>query len=522
MFRNRGIASAVVRVGGVACCALGTLVGTAPRVDAQELHRRTLAEMAEAQTRPGIAELAELLTIPNVATDSAHIRRNAEWLRGVFERRGFTAEVLETDGNPLVWAERRWDGNDRTVLFYAHYDGQAVDPARWEQPDPFDPVLKAPVPGREDAFEPIPMARLEGEIEPDWRLFARSASDDKAPIVMLLRTLDALEERGIAPTSDLRVILDGDEEAGSPHLPEAVRRYRERLEADLMLIIDGPRHRSDAPTMRFGARGIMTLTLTTYGPLRPLHSGHFGNWAPNPAQRLAELLASMKDEWGRVTIDGFYEGVSIPAEARPLLEAVPEDEPGLMRELAIGAPDSVGTSLQTALQYPSLNVRGMASGWVGEDVRTIVPDTAVAEIDVRLVAETDHERLLERIVTHVREQGYHLVIDEAPDLETRRSHPRVASLRVGLAYPAYRTEMDHPRLAWVREAVDRAFEADAVFIRTSGGTVPIAAFVRELGLPAAGVPTVNPDNNQHAPNENLRIGHFTDGIRTFLSILTHD
>ncbi len=503
-------------------CVAALLLAPPVRTGAQALDPEALAAMAEAQTRPGVAELAELLSIPNVASDTANIRRNAEWLRAGFERRGFTAEVLETEGNPLVWAERRWDGNERTVLLYAHYDGQSVDPARWEQPDPFDPVLKAPVPAQEDAFEPIPMARLAGEIDPDWRLFARSASDDKAPIVMLLRALDALEERGIHPTSDLRVILDGDEEAGSPHLPAAVRRYRDRLAADLMLIIDGPRHRSDAPTMRFGARGIMTLTLTTYGPLRPVHSGHFGNWAPNPAQRLAELLASMKDAWGRVTIPGFYDGVEIPEEVRPLLDAVPDDEVALMRELAVGAPDSVGTSLQTALQYPSLNIRGMASAWVGEDVRTIVPDTAVAEIDVRLVAESDHERLLERIVAHIREQGYHLVIDEAPDLETRRGHPKVASLRVGLAYPAYRTEMDHPRLAWVREAVDRAFEQDAVFVRTSGGTVPIAAFVRELGLPAAGVPTVNPDNNQHAPNENLRIGHFTDGIRTFLSVLTHD
>ncbi len=490
---------------------------SAAELTAQAPDRDELARMADEQTRPGMYELAELLAIPNVASDTANIRRNAEWLQAAFQARGFTAEILPTEGNPLVWAERRFEGNDRTILFYAHYDGQPADPAAWDQADPFEPVLKAPHP--EEGFGAIPMESLDGEIDPEWRIFARSASDDKAPIVMLLRALDAMEAEGITPGSDIRVILDGEEEAGSPNLPQAIRQYRDRLEADLMLIIDGPRHPSDAPTMRFGARGIMTLRLVTYGPAEPLHSGHYGNWAPNPAQRLASLLASMKDEWGRVTIPGFYDGIEIPSGVRPLLDAVPDDEPGLLRELAIGAPDSVAASLQAAIQYPSLNVRGMGSGWIGADVRTVIPDTAVAEIDVRLVAESDHEHLFELIADHIRGQGFHLLVDESPGLDVRREHPRVAALHRGLAYPAYRTAMDHPQMAWVREAVDEAFQQDAVFVRTSGGTVPISPFVQQLGLPAAGVPTVNPDNNQHSPNENLRVGHFTDGVRTLVSIL---
>lgn len=502
---------------------LVVLVGPLPalsgggELEAQAPDRETLARMAAEQTRPGMYELAELLAIPNVASDTVNIRRNAEWLAAAFQERGFTAEILPTEGNPLVWAERRFEGNDRTILFYAHYDGQPADPAAWGQEDPFQPVLKAPDP--EEGFAAIPMERLDGEIDPEWRIFARSASDDKAPIVMLLRALDALEEEGITPGSDIRVILDGEEEAGSPDLPQAIRQYRDRLQADLMLIIDGPRHPSDAPTMRFGARGIMTLRLVTYGPAEPLHSGHYGNWAPNPAQRLAHLLASMKDQEGRVTIPGFYDGIRIPPEVRPFLDAVPDDEDRLLREMALGAPDSVDASLQAALQYPSLNVRGMGSGWIGDDARTIIPDTAVAEIDVRLVVESDHEHLFGLIADHIRGEGYHLMVDESPDLDVRRAHPRVASLHRGLAYPAYRTAMDHPQMTWVREAVDEAFEQDAVFLRTSGGTVPISPFVQELGLPAAGVPTVNPDNNQHSPNENLRVGHFTDGIRTLLSIL---
>jgi acetylornithine deacetylase/succinyl-diaminopimelate desuccinylase-like protein len=503
----------------LAAAAVVTAATAATPLTAQQLDRATMVRLADEETPPGLHELMEILSIPNVAADTANIRRNAEWLQAAFEARGFDARILPTDGNPLVWAERRWPGNDRTVLFYAHFDGQPVDPSRWDQPDPFVPVLKEPTP--DGSFRTIPLARLEGEIDPDWRIFARSASDDTSPIVMLLRAIDALEREAIQPTSDIRVILDGEEEAGSPSLPEAIRRYRELLEADAMLIIDGPRHPSDAPTMRFGARGILDLTLVTYGPARPQHSGHFGNWAPNPARRLAHLLASMSDDWGRVTIPGFYDGIEIPDEIRPFLDAVPDDEAGLMRDLAFAAPDSVGRSLQEALQYPSLNVRGMASGWVGPDVRTIVPDSAVAEIDVRLVVESDGARLLELIKGHIRHQGFHLVEGRGATLEERRRHPRVASVRSELSYPAYRTEMTHPALGWVREAVDRAFEQDAVFVRTSGGTVPISPFVTQLGLPAAGIPTVNPDNNQHSPNENLRVGHFTEGIRTLLSVLTH-
>jgi acetylornithine deacetylase/succinyl-diaminopimelate desuccinylase-like protein len=514
--RLRGVTA--TRTAATLLAALVVWAGALP-LPAQQLDRDAMARMAQEETRPGLHELIEILAIPNVAADTANIRRNAEWLEAAFAARGFDARILPTEGNPLVWAERRWPGNDRTVLFYAHFDGQPVDPSRWDQPDPFIPVLKEPTP--DGGFRTIPLERLEGEIDPDWRIFARSASDDTSPIVMLLRAIDALEREGIQPTSDIRVILDGEEEAGSPSLPGAIRRYRELLEADAMLIIDGPRHPSDAPTMRFGARGILTLTLVTYGPARPQHSGHFGNWAPNPARRLAHLLASMSDDQGRVTIPGFYDGIEIPDEIRPFLDAVPDDEAGLMHDLAFAAPDSVGRSLQEALQYPSLNVRGMASGWVGPDVRTIIPDSAVAEIDVRLVVESDGARLLELIKGHIRQQGFHLVEGRGATLEERRRHPRVASIRSELSYPAYRTEMTHPALAWVREAVDRAFEQDAVFVRTSGGTVPISPFVTQLGLPAAGIPTVNPDNNQHSPNENVRIGHFTDGIRTLISVLTH-
>lgn len=511
---------------GLAAGALAALAvtGAAETGNAQELSQRDLERLAESHTAPGMLELADLLSIPNVAADTANIRRNAEWLQAAFEDRDFDARILPTEGNPLVWAERRFEGNDRTVLFYAHYDGQPVEPAAWDQDDPFDPVLKERGPDGE--WRPLSMERLQDgladpeAVDPDWRIFARAASDDKGPIAMLLQALDALEEEGVRPTSDIRVILDGEEEAGSPNLPAAVREYRDLLAADALLIIDGPRHRSDAPTMRFGARGIMTLTLVTYGPLEPVHSGHFGNWAPNPAQQLANLLASMKDEWGRVTIPGFYDDVEIPDDVRPVLEEVPDDEKSLLDEMALGTPDSVGTSLQEAIQFPSLNVRGMASSWVGDDARTVVPDTAVAEIDVRLVAETDLDELRELIAGHIEDQGYHLLRDEGADPETRRAHPRVAALHQGLAYPAYRTDMDHPALAWVRGAVDGAFERDAVFLRTSGGTVPISAFVEELGLPAAGIPTVNPDNNQHSPNENLRVGHFTEGIRTLLSVLT--
>jgi acetylornithine deacetylase/succinyl-diaminopimelate desuccinylase-like protein len=250
------------------------------------------------------------------------------------------------------------------------------------------------------------------------------------------------------------------------------------------------------------------------------HSGHWGNYVPNPALRLAQVLASTKDEQGRVTIPGFYDGIEIDAETRRVLEAVPEDLPALHRRLGIAAPDRVASSPQEAIQYPSLNVRGLRSAWVGEDARTIVPDQAVAEIDLRLVRESDPDRLLALVRKHIEGLGYHVISGRDPTDAERATHPRLLRFDARVSYRAFRTEIDSEPGRWLTSALERSFDEPPVIIRTMGGSVPISPFVEALGVPAVLVGTVNPDNNQHAANENLRVLDFVNGIRTMAAILT--
>ena len=458
---------------------------------------RARVDAYTAANQPAIVkELLDLLSIPNVAADRANIIRNVEFLEEAFARRGFTTRRLETPGNPLFFAERATPGATKTTLIYAHVDGQPVDAKAWNQPDPFTPVIRGD------------------------RIYARSASDDKGPIIATLAALDALAAAGLRPSTHLKVIIDTEEEASSPNLVPAVKAHRDLLAADMMLIFDGPIHSSGRPTLAFGARGIITGTLTVYGPKSGVHSGNYGNWVPNPALRLSQLIASMKDDEGRVTVEGYYDDVApLTAEERALLEAVPDDSVQLMRTFSIAAPERAGRSLQEGLQEPTLNIRGLSSSFVGSGVRTIIPDKAVAEIDLRLVKETSGKKLMQLIADHVRRQGFHLVGGE-PDDATRAKYPKIARLRVGQETPAFRTSPLLPESRALAAAMTAAFGGPPVQIRTLGGTVPIAPFVDALNVPAVLLPIVNFDNNQHEENENLRMGHLVKGISILAVALT--
>jgi acetylornithine deacetylase/succinyl-diaminopimelate desuccinylase-like protein len=349
----------------------------------------------------------------------------------------------------------------------------------------------------------------------DWRIYARSASDDKAPIVALCAALDAVQGK---TRSNIHVVLDGEEEMNSPSLTGAIARYRDKLKASVLLILDGPVHASGRPTLAFGARGIVTVDLTVYGPKMALHSGHYGNWIPNPGMRLAQLMASMKDEQGRTTIAGFYDSVPpLTAQQRQVLKGVPDDEPALLKLFGVARPDAVGESLQEAIQYPSLNIRGIQSGYVDEP-RTIIPPDARAAIDIRLVKETPSDRMVQLLRAHIEKQGYH-VVDRDPDDATRMRYPKLIRMKAGEGTEAYRTEPESAEGVAATQALARVWGAEPVRIRTMGGTVPIAPFIRELGLPAVGVPIVNFDNNQHGDNENLRLGNLWSGIVTLAAML---
>jgi acetylornithine deacetylase/succinyl-diaminopimelate desuccinylase-like protein len=474
----------------------------------------------EAHAAEILRELAEWLRLPNVATNAADIRRNAEKLKTMMEARGIRAEILPTaSGRPMVYGELPVQGTGQgskaapTILFYCHYDGQAVNPSHWHSA-PFDPVLRR---GYGGDWATIPFPAPGEAVEDDWRLFARSAADDKAPIVALLAALDALHAQEAAPRINLKFIFDGEEEQGSPVLEAFVQRHRDQLAADLMIVADGPMHQSGLPTIVFGMRGIMTLTLTAYGATENLHSGNYGNWAPNPAMRLAQLLASMKDGQGGVLIEGYYDDVvPLSERERQAAAAIPPIEPVLQERYSIGGPDGGGKSFQELINLPTLNIRGLQSAWVGPGARTIIPSTATAEIDVRLGKGMDHERMFEKIVAHIRKQGWH-VLDRDPTGEELRQHDRVIKVVKNEGYNAVRTSMDLPAAGSLIRAAERVAGGQVITMPTLGGSGPMYYF-SDVGIPPILVPTVNFDNNQHGPDENLRLGHFFRAIDIFASI----
>lgn len=481
--------------------------------------RSTLETYIGSHQRAIVSELVDLLSIPNLVADTDNIERNASYLRDMLGRHGFRAEVLKTRGNPFVYGAMDVPGAKRTILLYAHYDGQPVDPLRWKQKNPFIPVLRD---GRmEDGAREVSGLKALKEFKPEWRLYARSASDNKAPIIALCAALDALKAAGVIPTANVRVLIDGELESGSPTLAEVLAAHRDKLAADLLVLLDDPVHPSGRPTVIFGARGGLGIELTTYGPKFGVHSGHYGNWVPNPGIRLARLLASMKDDEGQVLVKGFYDGLEpLQPDEEAMLREVPDDAPSLMKLFGIAAPESPGLSLQQALQRPSLNIRGMTSAYTGPDARTIIPDTAVAALEIRLAKETPSHAMAEKILAHIRAQGYY-VMESDPDDVTRARNPRIVKVVLREGIEAYRTSALLPESRLVVAALERMFGEKPVQIRTSGATVPAAAVLTgALKFPAISLPIVNFDNNQHGENENLRLGHLFTGIESIAALLS--
>jgi acetylornithine deacetylase/succinyl-diaminopimelate desuccinylase-like protein len=463
------------------------------------------------------AEFRDLLSIPNDAHYPEDIKKNLEWCEKAFSKRGFSLKRLETPTVPLLLAQRTSHGAKKTVLIYLQVDGQPVKAEEWQQESPWKPVLKEKNAAGE--WKEIPWDRLSGKYDREWRIFARSTSDAKGPVAAFLASMDAIQELKQEPNYNLKVILDFEEELGSPELPPAVKKYSADLAADRMLIFDGPRHISNQPTIQFGARGICDITITVFGPRVPQHSGHYGNYVPNPALRLAKLLASMKDDHGRVTIAGFYDGVKITSEEKEILAQVPDDEKEIRKKLGIAEADRVAPTYQESLQYPSLNIRGMNSLFVGKEARTLIPSVATAELDLRLVPESDPERLIGLVRKHIEQQGYYIAAKE-PTEEERLKHPRIVAFQASVSYGAFQTPYNSETGVWVSRALKKAFGNDPIKILTVGGSIPISPFVITLGIPAVAVPTVNMDNNQHAENENIRVGNYIDAVATFVAILT--
>ena len=415
----------------------------------------------------------------------------------------------------MVYGEIVTPGAVRTVIFYAHYDGQPLDPKEWATP-PWEPVLRDRPLEKDGRVIALPAA---GRIDPEWRIYARSASDDKAPLAALAAALDALQAARIPLRSNIKFVFEGEEEAGSPHLSEIIAKYKDTLRSDVWLICDGPVHPSRRQQIVFGARGITTLNVTLYGANHELHSGHYGNWAPNPAMMLARLLAGMKDDDGRVLVAHFYDGIAplTETEQRAIAEA-PDVDRDLMRELWLGRTEGGGKKLVELINLPSLNIRGMASARTAEKASNVIPSTATASIDIRLVKGIDTATAARRVLDHIRAQGYYIVENE-PDAQTRMGHPKLARVQPEHGgYNASRTSMDLPISQLVLRTAESA-RGPIVKLPTMGGSVPLYMIEEILHTPTITVPIANHDNNQHSFNENIRIQNLWDGIELFAALL---
>lgn len=465
---------------------------------------------ADVPQREILTEFAELLSIPNLASDAPNIQRNADAIVALFAKRKIAARKLQV-GNapPIVVADLPAPGAKQTIAFYAHYDGQPVDKSKWKS-DPWTPVM------RDSRGNDVDWKNAQ-TIDPEWRLYARSSGDDKAPIIAMLAAIDLLRAQKKTPKVNIRFVFEGEEEAGSPHLAEYIAAYPDVLRPDAWIICDGPVHQSRRMQLFFGVRGVIDLELTLYGPIKGLHDGHYGNWVPNPIVRLTHLIDSMRDENGRIRINGFYEQVRAPnAAEREALSKVPPVEDGLRREFQIGSTE--GDPLNERILLPALNVRGIEGGRVGEQASNTIPTQARASIDFRLVPNLTPESIRPLVEKHIESQGYTIVRD-TPDAATRLAHPKLVRVNWGSGYPPARTPLDLPLSRKLASILTSAGHPP-VLLPTLGGSVPMYLFQQPAGTPAIGFPIANHDNNQHSSDENLRLQNLWDGIEMFAAVFS--
>jgi acetylornithine deacetylase/succinyl-diaminopimelate desuccinylase-like protein len=374
-----------------------------------------------------------------------------------------------------------------------------VTPSEWEGNSPFTPVTR----------------KVNGEAY----IYARSASDDKAAIIAQLAALDALRAGNIPLRANIRFVWEGEEEAGSPHLEKILMENRDLVHGDVWLVCDGPVDQSRKQTVVFGARGDTHLEITLFGAIRGLHSGHYGNWSPNPAMMLAQLLAGMKDKDGNVLIPHFYDGIAPlgPLEKQAIAEAPVNDEI-LKQELALGHVEGGGKKLLELLNLPTLNINGLSAANTGARANNVIPSRAVADLDLRLVVGEHWREQQDRVIDYIRAQGY-FIVESEPSRDVLLAHPRVAMVKRDEAgYDAVRTPMDLPIARAVVAAVESA-HGKVVKWPTMGGSVPLGAMVRAADTHTITVPIANHDNNQHSANENIRVQNLWDGIETMAALM---
>lgn len=470
-----------------------------------------------------LKEFISFLSIPNIASVPSDIQKNTSWLMELMKARSIDQVQLlypvTPDAPPAVYGEVITPGASQTLIFYAHYDGQPADSTQWAKGfHPFHPQLI-----QDDKVESGNLISLSqqnnDQINPEWRIVARGASDDKSGVLAILYAYEALRAKGFQPDYNIKFFFEGEEEKGSPHLNEILERYQNLLKSDLWIICDGPVHQSGKKLVSFGVRGDAGMELTVYGSKRPLHSGHYGNWAPNPALQLSKLLASMKDDDGKVLIKGFYDKmIPLSQEEKKALNKIPVMDEQMKKELGFLTPETKGLSLLNALLLPSLNINGMQSAGVGKYASNIIPSEAIANLDLRLVPGMDYQEQQSLVEEHIRKEGFYITRTEPTDAE-RTHYPKIAKVIREKGYNAQRTSMELPIAKKVIAAVQATTRDSVVLMPSVGGSLPLFLFEKYLSAKTITVPIANHDNNQHAENENIRLQSFWDGIESMASLM---
>ena len=498
----------VILAAALALAAFGAAEAASPKAQVRAWR--------QAHEKEIVADFSALLSIPNVATTQADVEKNAAYIQALLQKRGFATQIIDAAPGtpPSVFAELKTPGAKRTVTYYAHYDGQPIGQRGWIS-TPFTPSMRTALP----EAKPVDWQAATGPLDPEWRLYARSAGDDKGTIQAFLSAFDALKAAGIKPSVNIKLLYEGEEEQGSPHFAALVARHLELVRGDLLIMGDGPMHQSGKHEINFGNRGIVGFKATVFGPLKPLHDGHYGSWAPSPTVMIAGLVTSLRDDDGHILIPGFYDDVAaVSAADRAALAALPEVETGLKQALGLGR--NVGPArLADGYMAPTLNVRAIHGGDDGPNAANAIPTEANASFDFRLAPGETPARVKTLTEAWLAQQGWHIV-RATPDLATRLAHPKILRLDwdEGASF-ATESPMESPAAQAVAASISRTAGYPVLKLPFMGASSGMAEIVNQMRAPMVGVAIANYDDNQHAMNENLRLQNLWDGIEVYAGLI---
>ena len=433
-------------------------------------------------------DLMDFVRVPSISTEEEHlpdIHAAASWVAARLGRAGFTeVRTSDTPGHPVVFARWHHDPDLPTVIFYGHYDVQPVEPLElWDSP-PFEPEIR------------------------DGKVYGRGASDDKAGVLTAIQAVEAYTAAGGVPPVNVTFLIEGEEEIGSPNLPEFLHQHREVLRADLAISADGGIFGVGIPSITVGSRGLTGVQIEVRGAKSDLHSGMYGGAVANPIMALGRILASMQDEHGRILVEGFEQTVEpLQESVREALAAVPGDDEEELKSLGLdewwGDPDY--TPRERRNVRPTLEVNGISGGYQGPGIKTVLPSRAFAKVTCRLVVGQDPEEIVELLRRHV----------------AKVTPPGVKAEVVALPGNgrAYQMPVDHPALAVAAESLEAVYGREAFQVWT-GGTVPVAEqFQSVLDTWCLYFAFGEPDNALHAPNEFFRIDTLRKGTEATVRLL---